>query len=78
MSIVADGILEEFDIETCHKEQNKSNITKASWSGGVRLRGVRRVWWQARRAFPLERCIRAVTPTQTSPNVAVVSASTMC
>jgi ribonuclease E len=25
---VADGILEEFDIETCHKEQNKSNIYK--------------------------------------------------
>jgi ribonuclease E len=28
VAIVADGILEEFDIETCHKEQNKSNIYK--------------------------------------------------
>ena len=28
VAIVADGILEEFDIETSHKEQNKSNIYK--------------------------------------------------
>jgi ribonuclease E len=28
VAIVTDGILEEFDIETCHKEQNKSNIYK--------------------------------------------------
>jgi ribonuclease E len=28
VAIVAEGILEEFDIETCHKEQNKSNIYK--------------------------------------------------
>jgi ribonuclease E len=28
VAIVADGVLEEFDIETCHKEQNKSNIYK--------------------------------------------------
>jgi ribonuclease E len=28
VAIVADGLLEEFDIETSHKEQNKSNIYK--------------------------------------------------
>jgi ribonuclease E len=28
VAIVADGILEEFDIETSHKEQNKSNVYK--------------------------------------------------
>jgi hypothetical protein len=71
--------LEEFDIETCHKEQNKSNIYKGvvvKVEAGLQAAFVSMV--AARWVSPLGKCIRPVTPIQTSPNVVVASASMMC